>query len=56
MKSLAICLFSESATTSDGYRQGYVSFAHLLLYLTYVLGAQKACLIEMVLLSTLTMR
>ena len=32
MKSLAICLFSESVTTSDGYRRGYVSFAHFLLY------------------------
>ena len=27
------CLFSESVTTSDGYRRGYVSFAHFLLYL-----------------------
>ena len=26
-------LFSESVTTSDGYRRGYVSFAHFLLYL-----------------------
>ena len=33
MKSLTICLFSESVTTSDGYRRGYVSFAHFLLYL-----------------------
>ena len=24
--------FSESVTTSDGYRRGYVNFAHLLLY------------------------
>ena len=27
------CLFSESVATSDGYRWGYVSFAHFLLYL-----------------------
>ena len=26
-------LFSESVTTSDGYRRGYVSYAHFLLYL-----------------------
>ena len=26
------CRFSESVTTSDGYRRGYVSFAHFLLY------------------------
>ena len=26
------CLISESVTTSDGYRRGYVSFAHFLLY------------------------
>ena len=33
MKSLTICRFSESVTTSDGYCWGYVSFAHFLLYL-----------------------
>ena len=27
---------SESVTTSDGYRRGYVSFAHSLLYLLYL--------------------
>ena len=26
-------IFSESVTTSDGYRRGYVSFAHFLLYI-----------------------
>ena len=28
-------LFSESVTTSDGYRRGYVSFAHFLLYFIF---------------------
>ena len=32
------CLFSESVTTSDGYRRGYVSFAHFLLYYVEVGG------------------
>ena len=27
------CFFAESVTSSDGYRRGYVSFAHFLLYL-----------------------
>ena len=36
MKSLTILSFSESVTTSDGYRRGYVSFAHFLLYLKMV--------------------
>ena len=31
-------LFSESVTTSDGYRRGYVSFAHFLLYLPRLLN------------------
>ena len=39
MKSLTICHFSESVTTSDGYCRGYVSFAHFLLYfVNYKLG------------------
>ena len=29
------CLFSERVKISDGYRRGYVSFAHFLLYLIY---------------------
>ena len=44
MKSLTILSFSESVTTSDGYRRGYVSFAHFLLYFPNIftsLGAQK---------------
>ena len=32
---LTICLFSESVTTSDGYRRGYMSFAHFLLYFVH---------------------
>ena len=37
MKSLTILIFSESVTTSDGYRRGYMSFAHFLLYLMFAL-------------------
>ena len=29
------CLFSESVTTSDGYRRGYVNFAHLFFVYLY---------------------
>ena len=31
-KLYQFCLFSESATTSDGYCRGYVSYAYFLLY------------------------
>ena len=42
MKSLTLfCLFSESVTTSDGYRRGYVSFAHFLLYLWFANNKRK---------------
>ena len=33
------CLFSESVTTSDGYRRGYVSFAHFLFLFLYAFTA-----------------
>ena len=33
--------FSESVTTSNGYRRGYVSFAHFLLYCCLLITLEK---------------
>ena len=37
--ALNVEFFSESDTTSEGYRRGSVSFAHFLLYLVHIFVA-----------------
>ena len=43
MKSLTILSFYESVTASDGYRGGYVSFVHFLLYFLLFLNQNICC-------------